>query len=399
MEEFQTISTKRKNRSSDRSTGKQNMSGYLDDTIISYGSPLITRYECKNVYDRNKDALENFHLEYAYEMIFDCTVDASEGITFIQGTLLHRAKKEYLTDGTECVQPRPFWFAAIDSSPDDVPAASRECQTLVTDVTPLPANQCCVVVQGNMTFVELARVPNATALWEWSRKQFISDENTASNGSAAVHMWGDNEFTTQYIGIDAGFSIQTGSDELNPASNDGELPQAEEEDKDVTGLGVVMILFMLLCMGAVAAFVWIRRKRDGRMIDFGIAVSKSEDPEDLDLKEHDQYDRQQRKTKEESEWIEPRRLPGAEPRGVPSVTPPETERASKVPYRDHLQEIWDEDDGGDEFPVRSRPVSAAESSRKNARKLRNDDFDFEQGVTIIPAHPSEFSNGRKHSMM
>mmetsp|Transcript_22573 Transcript_22573/g.49249 ORF Transcript_22573/g.49249 Transcript_22573/m.49249 type:complete len:360 (-) Transcript_22573:145-1224(-) len=350
-----------------------------DDIVITYGSPDITRYECQDVYSKNADALNNFNLPYAYEMFYDCSLEAEDGMTFIQGSLLHKAKQEYLKTGSACKTPTSFWFAAIDSQPEDKLVNTMDCSHFDTTNQP---SKCCSVVQGNMTFVELVRVPNATAMWEWSRQQF-SDQ-----GGNAVHAWAGNEFTTHYIGTDTGYTEGTGSDELNPANNDGELPpeNTQKDDRDITGAGVAMVLFLILCMGAVISVIWVRRRRLGRAQDYGIAVTKSQDAEDLDLREHDELS----ESEDIPGWIEPRRAPGAEPRAVPTSYEKTQDRRSKVPDRERMQNMIENDDGDDDDEIHVRAPFRDSNSGKNARQQRNYDFDFEEGAAIIPAHPNEY---------
>ncbi len=70
------------------------------ETIVSHGSPDITRLECQNVLAHNGPNLRNITVEYAYEMLFDCSDDTvdeeANGMHFIESSILLNAEELYL---------------------------------------------------------------------------------------------------------------------------------------------------------------------------------------------------------------------------------------------------------------------------------------------------------------
>jgi hypothetical protein len=70
-------------------------------TIKSYGSPDINRYECETLYANNHESLASINLEYAYEMLFNCSGGdpkeiGNDGIHFIEEGVLFQATEKYL---------------------------------------------------------------------------------------------------------------------------------------------------------------------------------------------------------------------------------------------------------------------------------------------------------------
>lgn len=361
------------------------------DTINAIGTPDIYRYECENAYGLNRAATTEFSLEYSYEMLFDCSsasgLTASDGMKFIEETLLHRAKTEFLKTAEQCSLPQDYWFAALDTRPNDV-ALAKACTHFATSGED---NMCCSVVQGNMTFVQLRAIQNVTHMWDWSRRQFTLD-----NGDNAIHTWDDNEFTTHYLGTNSKEVVVNTGGDVSPTTNDGippPQPQAVQDDggDGVTGTGVAFVLFLILCVLGAAGYFWYRNRTKNGSLMFGTTMTKSED-EDLHLNGHDNYDDDEDLPES---WIEPRRLPqsGADAmngeRNVPS-----SKISTKVPHREFIQhsdgsiEEGFDDGMGEEQPfTQTDRYSSPQIS--NARQQRNQYY-AEESPHTIPAHPDEY---------
>eukprot|EP00522_Entomoneis_paludosa_P003304 CAMPEP_0172471516 /NCGR_PEP_ID=MMETSP1065-20121228/67859_1 /TAXON_ID=265537 /ORGANISM="Amphiprora paludosa, Strain CCMP125" /LENGTH=417 /DNA_ID=CAMNT_0013229619 /DNA_START=27 /DNA_END=1280 /DNA_ORIENTATION=+ len=271
------------------------------ETIKSYGSPLTTRFECENVYALNGDDLASRTLGYAYELLFNCEDDVNdqeaEAIAFIESQMLAMAQQKYLTFPDKCVVPQDYWFAAIDSTPEDF-ATNVKC----TSFTEIPENSCCTVVQGNMTFTELSQVPDIDVMAQWTERQFQDGEDAVA--------WGDAEFYTKYLGVDSGYTIVTGEDTIDAVIADTPITKPPQ-DSGFSWMGILMMCFLVLSIILVVFFVVHRRRKNRRSKEYGLAVNKSVD-QDGDLGMLEDIDETP-----SSDWIEQRSIPYGETRVVP----------------------------------------------------------------------------------
>jgi len=273
-----------------------------NETIISYGNPDITRYECQNVYANNLANLREINFLYTYEMVYDCSDTSIDneatGIQLIAAELLLQAREKYLDHPRKCIMPQAYWFAAIDSAPADFDTGFT-CSEFDT----IESGKCCSVVQGNMTFTELSQVPDSTIMDDWVRNQFQFGNNPSS--------WADGAFLTKYAGTDSGYNATaagsdntttTGAPELAGISGGPVLTPASQDDSNFSWMSIAMLCFLVLSIFGIVAFIIHRRTSNRRRTkDYGIPGEQSLD--DLEFDESEDMDSRP------NQWIEPRKVP------------------------------------------------------------------------------------------
>mmetsp|Transcript_8855 Transcript_8855/g.24536 ORF Transcript_8855/g.24536 Transcript_8855/m.24536 type:complete len:412 (+) Transcript_8855:122-1357(+) len=254
------------------------------EQIISYGNPNVDRYECQQAVLQNTASdgtvlLANLTVSYGYELKYACTSDATAAgnvaIADIEEELLLNAKQRFLNSASVCARPQQYWFAAIDSYPPDFPASGVSCSNFN-----LQTGECCTVVQGNLTFVELSMV-NQTEMEQWTETQFTNvQSDTPAN-------WYGSTYQTYYLGNHSGHVevVQTGAVSSIVGDN---AATASPQDSEFTWMSILLLCFCIVCLLVVLGFMYERRRR------------KNKDTQLVKTLDDDQL------------WIEPRSLPNGD---------------------------------------------------------------------------------------
>jgi hypothetical protein len=252
-------------------TIKEELSGMLingsettgEGSSSTSSSARVVSYYCEIVMQLNNNELEDLIVPFYYENVYPCSEDAAIGRDFVADALLTRAKRDFLPDASYCTNPQPVpWFGRVSSLPEDeivtstTSAATTDssaassggsggsssglsCSVLQTNeyneqMQELIANgadpmqevaECCVVVQGSMTFTKLALLEDESSMYQWVADQLNDNGSSTTEGSATLNINGGLAFPyrTHYLG--AILEVPTsGEDNVPPPAinvNDG----------------------------------------------------------------------------------------------------------------------------------------------------------------------------------
>lgn len=225
----------------------------IEETLSPSGDTVET-YLCQRVTANN--VLVDLVVPYYYDLIYPCAEEPSEGRDFVAAALLARAKRGFLPDGNSCVRPQNPWFAKLSSLPEDE-FADFPCQQLTAD--------CCVVVQGSMTFTQLSST-SLDAMKQW----------VASNLN-------DSEIAPGYQVAFIGSELAPGFGQVEPELPDaivsdekGPTPVIPAHDSEFTMVGVLILVGMVLLFLTVVMLIFKRRQVYLTQKDLDEAIAQSE---------------------------------------------------------------------------------------------------------------------------
>lgn len=283
----------------------------LTDTILSMGGPPVEAYYCDDTYTNNQASLRQINLLYTYEMVHTCAGDSMQrGIEFIEQEMLELARQTYMPDPNLCKVPQEFWFAYLSRAPADY-VTNLEC----TDFPDLVDGQCCSVIQGNMTFMELSQA-NMDDMETWTKTKLEIGSSPASFGD------GTNTWLTRYYGAASGFvpttttttapttttAASSGDDDdddnattnSNVGALQGEPYIAPSDTNNWNWMSIVMLCFLVLCVFGFIAFLVHRRYQRRKNID-QYSLGKHKSLEDDDIEESVESS--------SAAWMTPRKVP------------------------------------------------------------------------------------------
>lgn len=231
---------------------------------------MVESYFCENLMAKN--TFKELIVPYFYEIVYPCSEDPSEGRDFVSAALLARAKDEFLQDPSACSRYQEFWFAKLSSLPEDE-VQTMECRELV--------GQCCAVIEGNMTFTELASVdPGAMKKWVASK---LNEDDIAPPYQVAYL---DALPVLVPVAVPSPAPAPPAVPDLAPvitvpprgpdAIEDAPRQIPQEKDSEFTMVGILILIGMIMIFLTVVLLIVKRRKRYLTAKDVDEAIAQSE---------------------------------------------------------------------------------------------------------------------------
>jgi hypothetical protein len=264
----------------------------ITQDVNIYGD--IIGYSCGGITETN--LLPTVVIPYAYDLLYDCSIVQNDAVRYIASRLLRTASDGYqiTPDGARCDGEPPDsdssfqnWVLAVNSNPIDSQVDNQQC-TKAPDASQRKSNECCIVVEGAMTFT-----PSGTYEYE-ELSNFVTstlDSETIvdETGYRTYYIGSFVELpsfpsTAPSLGVDPSegdgsvAGNNNGGDSSSPVVNGVEGPTAAEQGEQEGNLSTVgrVLIGGILALFILASILIVRRRRrkryDQHVVD---AITKS----------------------------------------------------------------------------------------------------------------------------